>query len=63
MIRQSWLKLFGAVEVIGIVVGIAGTTVEIIFAAEIGLIMITSGSVVFAAGSGLWAKVHVAGIR
>ncbi len=63
MTRQSWLKLFGAIEVVGIVVGIAGTATEIVYGAEVGLIMITAGSILFGVGSGLWAKVHVGGLR
>lgn len=54
------LALSGIVEVIGVSVGTAGLAVEFIYGAHLGFILITGGALVFAIGSGLWAKVFVA---
>ena len=66
MARRSWLSLlilFGVIEILGILVGAAGVAVEIAYQADVGIIMITVGSVSFGVGSGLWAKVYVGGNR
>lgn len=57
--QLSLLIIFGLVEVIGVVVGTVGVVVEVIYEADIGFILITAGALVFAVGSGLWAKVYV----
>ncbi len=57
------LVLFAIIEVVGIIVGATGVAVEIAYGADLGVIMITAGSVSFGVGSGLWAKVYVGGSR
>ncbi len=59
----SLLVLFGIIEVAGILVGATGLAVEFVYGADIGLKLITGGALVFAVGSGLWAKVYVGGNR
>ncbi len=66
MERRSWLRLlvaFAAIEIVGIAVGVAGLTAEIIYRADLWQTIITAGMIIFAAGSGLWAKVYVGGNR
>jgi hypothetical protein len=61
MTPRWWLRLlilFAGIEIAGILVGSAGLAVEFVYGADVGLILITGGALVFAVGSGLWAKVY-----
>ncbi len=57
------LALFGIVEVLGVLVGGAGLGVEITYGAHLGFVLITGGALVFAIGSGLWAKAYIGSRR
>lgn len=64
MTPRWWLNLlilFGVIEVVGILVGSTGLAIEFVYGADIGLKLITGGALIFAVGSGLWAKVYVRG--
>ncbi len=50
---------FGAIEIVGALMGAAGIGIEIAYEAHIGFVLITAGAWVGAVGAGLFAKVWV----
>ena len=63
MAGQPPLALAVAVELIGILLIIAGIAIEVSTGASLGHIIISVGSALVAAGSVLWGKISRGGVK